>query len=101
MKLVPPNMDMVHQGGEGWVPHHVLHPVCEAGRKPWSFRFRKPSFSGGRRGERRSFDGGNVSPQGSYGGKQGLILEYPASGPEFLERLSDVSAAAGTTAELR
>nr|CAD7398873.1 unnamed protein product [Timema poppensis] len=57
---------------EGWLPAHVLSHQAVVARKPWSFRFRKPSFSGsGRRGERRSFDGGlNTSPLLSQNSKQ-------------------------------
>ncbi|XP_066996303.2 kalirin [Anabrus simplex] len=83
---------LIHQHGdiketeeEGWAPQQVV-------RKPWSFRFRKPSFGGGgRRGERRSFDGGHSSP----------LREYPVSPPEFQERLQDLSVPCGTRAELR
>nr|CAD7440802.1 unnamed protein product [Timema bartmani] len=34
---------------EGWLPAHVLSHQAVVARKPWSFRFRKPSFSGGGR----------------------------------------------------
>ena len=106
---------------EGWVPAHVLshhhhhhhhhhHPGSDVTlpRKPWSFRFRKPSFSGGgRRGERRSFDGGMGSPLlsinggGSKPSGDSLIPECAAPPPEFRERLCDVSAPCGGRVELR
>nr|CAD7426990.1 unnamed protein product [Timema monikensis] len=90
---------------EGWLPAHVLSPQAVVARKPWSFRFRKPSFSGGgHRGERRSFDGGlNTSPLLSQNSKQSdrFILECPLPAPEFQEVLSNTSALCSGRAELR
>nr|CAD7256616.1 unnamed protein product [Timema shepardi] len=90
---------------EGWLPAHVLAHQAVVARKPWSFRFRKPSFSGGgRRGERRSFDGGlNTSPLLSQNSKQSdrFILECPLPAPEFQEVLSNTSALCSGRAELR
>lgn len=90
---------------EGWIPSHVLAQVTP--RKPWSFRFRKPSFStGGRRGERRSFDGGmNPPPILNSGGRliaqEVLIPECPVTLPEFSEHLHDLSISSGSRVELR
>ncbi|GLH09852.1 Triple functional domain protein [Gryllus bimaculatus] len=96
---------------EGWIPVHNLSQEVTGSavvpRKPWSFRFRKPSFSSGsRRGERRSFDGGLNTSFGSPHKLSpdigaGLIPEYPVSPPEFLERLYDTSVPCGGRAELR
>ncbi|PSN40489.1 hypothetical protein C0J52_05229 [Blattella germanica] len=104
-------------GEEGWVPAHILsiqqhhhHTGSDVTlpRKPWSFRFRKPSFSGGgRRGERRSFDGGMGSPLLSINGggnkpsNDSFIPECAAPPPEFRERLCDVSVPCGAKVELR
>jgi len=110
-------------GEEGWLPAHILphhhyhhhhyhyhhhhhHPGSDVTlpRKPWSFRFRKPSFSGGtRKGERRSFDGGMGSPLLSLsgGGNRPLIPECAAPPPEFQDRLCDMSVLCGGKVELR
>lgn len=104
-------------GEEGWLPAHILphhrhnhhhhhHPGSDVTlpRKPWSFRFRKPNFSGvGRRGERRSFDGGMGSPllPVSGGENKSLIPECAATTPEFQDRLRDVSVPCGGKVELR
>ncbi|XP_049828356.1 kalirin isoform X4 [Schistocerca gregaria] len=87
---------------DGWVPAHIL--MRTVSRKPWSFRFRKPGFStGGRRGERRSFDG-SLGPSPSSSGRvspDSLIPEYPVAPPEFIEKLHCVNIHCGMRVELR
>jgi hypothetical protein len=102
----------VGDGEEGWLPAHILphHHHHHTGsdmtlpRKPWSFRFRKPNFSGGgQRGERRSFDGGMGSPLLSLSsrGSKSQIPECAAPPPEFWDRLCDVCVPCGGKVELK
>ncbi|XP_021922834.1 triple functional domain protein-like isoform X3 [Zootermopsis nevadensis] len=102
----------VGDGEEGWLPAHILshHHHHQTGsdvtlpRKPWSFRFRKPNFSGGgQRGERRSFDGVMGSPLLSMSsrGNKSLIPECAAPPPEFQDRLCDVCVPHGGKVELK
>lgn len=104
-------------GEEGWLPAHILphhhhnhHQHHHLGsdvtlpRKPWSFRFRKPNFSGGgRKCERRSLDSGMDSPLLSVSGRgdKSLIPECAAPPPEFQDRLYDVCVPSGGKVFLR
>ncbi|XP_017782251.1 PREDICTED: triple functional domain protein-like isoform X2 [Nicrophorus vespilloides] len=64
---------------EIWLPSHVL---SNGNRKAWSFRFRKPSFTPGR----RSIDGTNI--------QENIIPEV--SCPEFRDKVKDCTAQSGT-----
>jgi hypothetical protein len=101
----------VGDGEECWLPAHVLpnhhhHTGSDVTlpRKPWSFRFRKPNFSGGgQRGERRSFDGAMGLPLLSLSSRvnKSLIPECAAPPPVFRDRLCDVCVPCGGKVELK
>ncbi|KAK6629330.1 hypothetical protein RUM43_003147 [Polyplax serrata] len=81
--------DFMSTGPEGWVPAHCLSNQADNQRKPWSFRFRKPSFANPR--EKRVEDAGHRISDC----QRNAVFQ-----PELLDRLKDIVVAVGERAQL-
>lgn len=100
---------LIYPHDDGWVPLNILQNPNDGGKKPWSFRFRKPSFSkkekeNSQNGHVRSHSqgSGNGISSGIGGGSSEDVMDlFDEHTPVFCHELRNLKCLSGEEVTLQ